>query len=132
MLNYDLALDEIARSKDYPDGAKYVWNAEVLWSLDDYLKQYPQNEPKIIEAIKNGSIYPNAWYANELTGLCRPEELLRLSTFGLRLQQKTGVAIDSAMISDAPAMSWGCIQALNEAGVAGRLRSRVGPGHGDG
>ena len=117
MLNYDLAMDEIGRTKDFPDGAKYVWNAEVLWSLDDYLKQFPQNESKIIDAIKNGSIYPNAWYANELSGLCRPEELLRLSTFGLKLQQKTGVPIDSAMISDAPGMSWGSIQALNEAGV---------------
>jgi hypothetical protein len=71
MHNYDLALDEIALSKNFPDGAKYVWNAEVLWSLDYYLRKYPENEPKIIEAIKNGSIYPNAWYANELTGLCR-------------------------------------------------------------
>ena len=117
MHNYDLAFDDIARCKDFPDGAKYVWNAEVLWSLDDYLKNYPQNEPKMIEAIKGGSIYPNAWYANELTGLCRPEELLRLSTFGLRLRQKTGVSIDSAMMSDVVGMSWGSIQALNEAGV---------------
>ncbi len=117
MHNYDLALDDIARCKDFSNGAKYVWNAEVLWSLDDYLKNYPQNQPKIIEAIKNGSVYPNAWYANELTGLCRPEELLRLSTFGLRLRQKTGVPVDSAMMSDVVGMSWGCIQALNEAGV---------------
>ena len=117
MHNYDLALDDIARCKDFPDGAKYIWNAEVLWSLDYYLKNYPQNQSRMNEAIKNGSIYPNAWYANELTGLCRPEELLRLSTFGLRLRQKTGVPIDSAMMSDVVGMSWGSIQALNEAGV---------------
>lgn len=117
MHNFDLALNEIAKSKDYPDAAHFVWNAEVSWSLDDYFNHFPANQSKIIEAIKAGSIYPNGWYANELTGLCRPEELLRLSTFDEQLVQKTGVPIDSAMISDVPGTSWGCIQALNEAGI---------------
>jgi hypothetical protein len=117
MHNLDVAMDEARLTKDYPPGARFIWNAEVLWSVDDYLTHYPQNEPKLIAAIKDGAIYPNGWYANELTGLCRPEELLRLSTFGLKLEEKTGVPIDSAMISDVPGLSWGCIQALNEAGI---------------
>jgi alpha-mannosidase len=117
MHNIDLALDQISRTKEYPPGARFIWNAEVLWSVDDYLAHYPEKESQLIAAIKDGTIYPNGWYANELTGLCRPEELLRLSTFGLKLAGKTGVPIDSAMISDVPGLSWGCIQALNEAGI---------------
>jgi alpha-mannosidase len=117
MHNIDLALDQARQTKDFPPGARYIWNAEVLWSVDDYLAHYPDKEPQLIAAIREGAIYPNGWYANELTGLCRPEELLHLSTFGLKLAQKTGVPIDSAMISDVPGLSWGCIQALNEAGI---------------
>ncbi len=117
MHNYDIALEQIDKTKDYPPDSKYVWNAEVLWSLDDYLNHFPANAPKIYSAIQAGSLYPNAWYANELTGLCRPEELLRLSTFGEQLAAKTGTPSDSMMISDVPSMTWGCIQALNEAGV---------------
>jgi alpha-mannosidase len=117
MHNFDVALDQINKTKDYPKDARFIWNAEVLWSLDDYLNHYPEKTPDIVAAIKDGSIYPNGWYADELTGLCRPEELLRLSTFGMKLQEKTNIPIDSAMLSDVALLSWGSIQALNEAGI---------------
>ena len=58
MQNFDIALDDIDKTKDNPSGAQYVWNAEVLWSLDDYLNHFPDKEPQIISAVKNGSIYP--------------------------------------------------------------------------
>ena len=115
--NLDLALDEINRTRDYPAGARFIWNAEVLWSMDYYLTSHPEKAPRLIAAIRDGTVYPDGWYANELTGLCRPEELLHLTSFGLKLQEKTGVPIDSAMISDVPGLSWGCVQALNEAGI---------------
>ncbi|MGC9943464.1 MAG: polysaccharide lyase family protein [Verrucomicrobiota bacterium] len=117
MHNLDLALDEITRTKDYPAGAQFVWNAEVLWSMDDYLTYHPEKAIRMITAIRDGKVYPDGWYANELTGLCRPEELLNLTAFGLKLEDQTGVPIDSAMISDVPGLSWGCVQALNEAGI---------------
>jgi hypothetical protein len=117
MHNLDLALDQINQTKGYPPGARFIWNAEVSWSIDDYLTYQPEKASRLIAAIKDGTIYPNGWYANELTGLCRPEELLHLATFGLKLEEKTGVPIDSAMISDVPGLSWGCIQALSEAGI---------------
>lgn len=117
MHNLDLALEEITRTRDYPEGAQFIWNAEVLWSIDYYLTYHPEKSAPLIAAIRDGKVYPDGWYANELTGLCRPEELLQLTSFGLKLQEKTGVPIDSAMISDVPGLSWGCVQALNEAGI---------------
>ncbi len=117
MHNLDLALDDIAQTRDYPAGSRFIWNAEVLWSLDDYLNFHPEKAAGMIAAIRAGSVYPDGWYANELTGLCRPEELLHLTAFGLKLQERTGVPIDTAIISDVPGLSWGCVQALNEAGI---------------
>ena len=46
-------------------------------------------------------------YGNELTGLCRPEELMRLFAYATRLGRECGVPIDSAMISDVPGYTWG-------------------------
>ena len=56
-------------------------------------------------------------YLNELTGLCRPEELLRLFRKSTRLAEQTGVPIDSAMISDVPGYTWGTVTAMAQAGI---------------
>src|SRR5512138_1091090 len=56
-------------------------------------------------------------YLNELTGLCRPEELVRLFDYATRLGRQTGVPIDSAMISDVPGYTWGTVTAMAQAGI---------------
>ncbi len=56
-------------------------------------------------------------YLNALTGLCRPEELLRLFREAPRLAERTGVPIDAAMISDIPGSTWGTVTALAQAGI---------------
>ena len=59
----------------------------------------------------------NGMYANELTGLCRPEELLQLFRYGVELGRKCGVTVDAAMISDVPGFTWGTIAAMAQAGI---------------
>ena len=56
-------------------------------------------------------------YLNELTGLCRPEELVRLFRYATELAEQTGVPIDSAMISDVPGYTWGTVTAMAQAGI---------------
>src|SRR6266496_3785133 len=75
-------LDGIAAAKrtaDYPEGSRFVWNVEVLWAADLYLRRLngPQRA-EFLEAVKKGQVALNGMYLNELTGLCRPEELVRL------------------------------------------------------
>jgi hypothetical protein len=102
----------------YPDGAQFKWNVEVLWAVDSYLKQAsPEKQKEFIDAVKAGWLGLDALYGNELTGLCRPEELLRLVRFATRLSDRCGVPIDSAMISDVPGYTWGVVPALAHAGV---------------
>ena len=71
---------EIARATaNYPEGARFVWNVEVAWAADLYLHRLSQDQrAAFMDAVKNGWVALNGMYLNELTGLCRPEELLRL------------------------------------------------------
>jgi len=56
-------------------------------------------------------------YANELTGLCRPEELLQLFRYAGELGKECGVRVNSAMISDVPGYTWGTVTAMAQAGI---------------
>ncbi len=102
----------------YPAGARFVWNVEVTWAADLYLNRMSEEAKKdFFEAAKNGQISFNGMYLNELTGLCRPEELLHLFKYSTDLAKKTGQTIDAAMISDVPGYTWGTVTAMAQAGI---------------
>ena len=63
-------------------------------------------------------------YGNELTGLCRPEELMRLIDYA-RGSPRCGVKIDSAMISDVPGYTWGLTSVLGRG--RGQVHCRSAP-----
>lgn len=127
--NLETAIELARRTQGYPEGARFLWNAEVLWAVDAYLKQAPMAKRKaLLDAIRRGWIELDALYGNELTALCRPEELFHLVGPAARLARLTGVPIRSAMISDVPGYTWGLIPVLAKAGV--RYFS-MGPNPGD-
>jgi hypothetical protein len=106
------------RTANYPEGARFVWNVEVLWAADLYLNRLNQAQREdFIAAVKKGQVALNGMYLNELTGLCRPEELIQLFRFGTRLTKLTGVPLEAAMISDVPGYTWGTVTAMNQAGI---------------
>jgi hypothetical protein len=110
---------ELARATaDYPAGARFKWNVEVLWAVDSYLRQSPpEKQQEFIDAVRQGWVGLDAMYGNELTGLCRPEELLRLFRYATELGRRCGVPVESAMISDVPGYVWGTVPAMAHAGV---------------
>jgi alpha-mannosidase len=94
---------ELARSTaNYPPGARFVWNLEVLWGADLFMrtKTGPERE-ELISAVKKGWIGLNGMYANELTGLCRPEELLQLFRYSTELGNQCGVHVASRYPADS-------------------------------
>ncbi|HEV7776478.1 MAG TPA: glycosyl hydrolase-related protein [Luteibacter sp.] len=106
------------KTAGYPEGSRFVWNLEVLWGADLYLQRKSEAEKAdLIEAIQKGWIALNGAYANELTGLCRPEELLQLFRFGIELGKRSGTRVDAAMISDVPGYTWGTVTAMAQAGI---------------
>jgi alpha-mannosidase len=110
---------EYARqTANYPAGARFVWNVEVLWAADLYVHRLDdQHRAAFFAAVKSGQVALEGMYLNELTGLCRPEELIRLFRYATQLSEQTGVPIDSAMISDVPGCTWGTVPAMAQAGI---------------
>jgi alpha-mannosidase len=106
------------RTAGYPEGARFVWNVEVLWGADLFLQRLPEKHRiEFFDAVKRGQVSLNGMYLNELTGLCRPEELVRLFKYATQLGRRCGVAVDSAMISDVPGYTWGTVTAMAQAGI---------------
>jgi len=106
------------KTAHYPPGSRFVWNVEVLWAADLYLHRLnPPQRAAFLDAVKKGRVALCGMYLNELTGLCRPEELMRLFRFAAELRRQTGVTLDSAMISDVPGYTWGSVPAMAQAGI---------------
>ena len=110
---------EIARkTAAYPAGARFVWNMEVFWAADLWMRRMPEaDRAAFMEAVRKGQVALNGLYANELTGLCGPEELPQLFRDATQFGERCGVKVDSAMLSDVPGMTWGTSTAMAHAGI---------------
>ncbi len=116
--NLSKGIEYARRTKDYPEGARFVWNLEGTYVADLFLQRMNDQQKKdFIDAVKDGGVALNGMYINTLTGLCRPEELLRLFSFSKTLERQTGVKVDAAMISDVPGYTWGTVTAMAQAGI---------------
>ncbi len=116
--NLETGLRLARETANYPEGARFKWNMEVLWPVDNYLRHAtPEQRAEFIAAVKKGQIGLDAFYCNILTGLCRPEELLDLMRYATELSQLCGVKVESAMISDVPGYTWSTVTAMAQAGV---------------
>ncbi len=125
----EVAIAASKKTADYPPGAQFKWNVEVMWAVDGYLRNAtPEKRAQFIDAVKKGWIGLQALYGNELTALCRPEELVRMVDCAKQLEKETGVLVDSAMISDVPGYTWGIIPVFANSGVK---YFSVGPNQGD-
>jgi len=116
--NIETGLRLAKATASYPEGARFKWNVEVLWCVDNYLRAAtPEQRAAFMAAVKSGQIGLDAFYCNILAGLCRPEELLNLMRYATQLSAETGVPIESAMISDVPGYTWSIVTAMAQAGV---------------
>ncbi len=112
------ALELIEKTKNYPPGARFKWNLEVLMPYEDFKAvATPDQMRQFEQAVREGNIGIDAMYGNLLTGVCRQEELLRQFSFGVALGRRCGVKVDSMMISDVPGLTWGVVPALVQNGV---------------
>jgi len=123
------AIEASRRTASNPPGSQFKWNVEVLWAVESYLNQAtPEKRQRFLEAVKKGWVGLDALLGNELTALCRPEELVRLVDYAQRLSRECGVTIDSAMISDVPGYTWGLTSVFAAGGVK---YMSIGPNGGD-
>ncbi|MEO8712509.1 MAG: hypothetical protein ABI405_10320, partial [Parafilimonas sp.] len=114
---YD-ALRMIEKTKDYPADAKFKWNIESLWAVENFLKQASSDDStNFFTAVRNGSICLSGLYANMLTGLSMPEEVFHYTDYAEMLRRKFKLPIESAMISDVPGIAWSTVTGLAAGGI---------------
>ncbi|MGD2294597.1 MAG: glycoside hydrolase family 38 C-terminal domain-containing protein [Candidatus Aminicenantes bacterium] len=116
--NLELAVELAIQTQDYPKESRFKWNTEVMWPVERYMnKASPEKQKELTSAIQNGWIGLDALYANVLTGLCRPEELMFLLESARTASQTFGIPVDAAMITDIPGYTWGLVPVLAQSGV---------------
>lgn len=116
--NLLIGMEYARKTRDYPEGARFVWNMEGMYAADLFLQRMnEQQKAEFYDAVGRGEVALNGMYFNTLTGLCKPEELLQLFAFGATVSQKTKIPIDAAMISDVPGYTWGTVAAMAQAGI---------------
>ena len=116
--NIDDALRMIDKTTKLSTEARFKWNIESLWVVENYLKEAStEQKQKFIKAVKEGSICLSGLYANILTGLSEPEEVFHYTDYAEELRKQYGVNINSAMISDIPGFAWTTVTALAKGGI---------------
>ncbi|MBX2980162.1 MAG: hypothetical protein KF905_12765 [Flavobacteriales bacterium] len=112
------ALELIDRTKDYPEGSRFVWNVESLWAVENFLGIASEaDKQRFIAAVKSRSIALSANYANILTGLCTPEEMHWIVEYADSLRKWYDLPITMAMQTDIPGMSWSMVDAYAAHGI---------------
>ncbi|HEU5366226.1 MAG TPA: glycoside hydrolase family 38 C-terminal domain-containing protein [Hanamia sp.] len=112
------AIQLIRKTSQYPAAAKYKWNIESLWAVENFMKIAGEEEKKnFVDDVKSGSIGLPASYANELTGICSPEDLIHYTDYAFQLNRLYGIHFNTVMISDIPGVSWAMVPALVQRGI---------------
>jgi alpha-mannosidase len=112
------ALDLIEQTKNFPPAARFKWNTEGFWQVEQFYKiATPEQKTRFEQAVREHRICVDAMYGNLLTGLARGEELLQQLEFSTRLGQRCGVKCEDMMISDVPGLIWGIVPSLAQAGI---------------
>ena len=117
--NIQSAMDLSERTVSYPPDSQFKWNTEVMWAMDSWLRETGRYTRRDLceRMIRQGQLELDALYGNELTGLCRPEELMRLCERSQEWARLLNVKVETAMISDVPGYTWGIVPVLAQAGV---------------
>jgi len=103
---------------NYPPGARFKWNTEVMWAPESYLAAAtPEKRARFIDAVQKGIIGIDGIYANMLTGLCTPEEWVWMTDIVKKMNDECGKKIESAMICDVPGWTWSMTSVLANAGI---------------
>ena len=114
-IDQGIALAESTRA--YPDGAKYLWNTEVIWPFERYLASDPASAGRIAEAVRRGELCLDASYVNIMTTSCSDEEMVQLLRPGREASRLTGSPIDTYVQVDIPGMSWGLVGVMAHEGI---------------
>jgi len=115
---YDSIIRYCEETDDWSEEVKFRYQVEQLWSFLHYIKTQPRVKvEKLINLVRDGRIGISALLANEVSGLCGHEEIIRLIYPASRLRKAYGFSVEVAELNDVPGLSWGLATVLSGAGV---------------
>ena len=106
------------KTAGYPKDARYLWNPEVLWPVERYLKAAtPEERQEIIDAVRKGYLCLDAGYVNTNTSASTDEEFFEFFRYSKELGKLTGKKIETLVQTDVPGMSWGIVSVAAKLGI---------------
>ena len=106
--NIDYALDVIDKNRNNPAGERFVWNVEVAWVLEEYLKNADQvKADRFWKAVKEGYINIGSCYTNANTTNISTQGLMMSYYYAARQAKEHGVTFDYMYQGDIPGSTWG-------------------------
>ncbi|MCX6559137.1 MAG: hypothetical protein NTZ26_01355, partial [Candidatus Aminicenantes bacterium] len=113
----DSVIEFCKATEGYPEEAKFRWNIEVAWALENFLKTRPPAKvEELVKLLKSGRVELSAWYLNQSDGFSH-EELVRSVGLARELSRTYGFPLRSAMNNDVTGFSWAAPQILSQVGV---------------
>jgi alpha-mannosidase len=96
----------------------FHFSTDGEWNLEQYLKsRTPEEQQRIVEAIRNGQIGIPAQSSNVLTGFPTAEALIRSLYPSADFSRTHGTPFNYANITDVPSYSWSYASVLAAAGL---------------
>lgn len=118
MNNIDEAIRIGQHSKNYPAEARFKWNTEAIWVVDNYLARADEEKKRIFwDAVKKGWINLDGAYGNINTSAASPAQLMHMFATGTRLAKEHGIQIQSMFQGDVPGSSWGLSSQADITGI---------------
>ena len=118
MAYIDSALELATLTDDWPDDAKFRWNIEVNWPLQQWLRHRPKwMRDELVRRVREGRIEIHALPFSMHTEAYSFDELARQLAFTAEVRETLGVDVVSAMQTDVPGATIGLSTLLTDAGV---------------
>jgi hypothetical protein len=114
----DSVLDLVDDSSSWPEPARFRWNVETTWPLQQWLASRPRYVvEEFIDRVRAGRIEVAALPFSMHTEAYSMDELARQLRFADELRDRHGIAIDTAMQTDVPGATGGLLHVLAGADI---------------
>lgn len=118
MDNIDEAIEIAKKTESYPEGARYKWNTEAMWVVDNYLSRSDAaKKRRFADAVKKGWINVDAAYGNINTSMTDARQLMQMFYAGVHLGKDLGVKMETMFQGDVPGSSWGLASQSHITGI---------------
>jgi hypothetical protein len=110
-------IDYCRQTDAYPDDAKFRWNIEISWALQNFIRTRPEADVRALaDLIRAGRVELSGLYLNQSDGFSH-EEIVRSVDLAREYARAYGFEVRAAMNNDVTGFSWALPQVFAQAGI---------------